>query len=328
MQSYNDFMSKDPVSVDAAMLVLDAIELMRLHHFSSLLVTRDEVIVGIFTERDLLYKIDLRAPDLWQRCIGEFASDKLITATDGQNYTARMELMRPHGIRHLPVTREGIITGIVTLRDLLNHYNEYLVDLLEEIIAALSKAIGEKDPYTAGHQQRVARIACLIANELGWPEDKIRGLNLAAFVHDIGKLYVPLEILCRPGRLSENEFNLIREHPRVGYDILKSIEFEWPLADIVHQHHERLDGLGYPQGLMAHQILDEAKILSVADVFEAVSSHRPYRAARGISQAMAILDQGQGSQFDPDIVGACLATVGRYPVIFQEILASSDHGAA
>jgi HD-GYP domain-containing protein (c-di-GMP phosphodiesterase class II) len=313
-------MTNHLVRVEADTPVTEAAGIMRQARISSILVTEGGEIQGIFTERDLLFKVDLGDPELPRQTVGEFMSRDLVTATDEAGFAELIGLMRTRGIRHLPITHQGSIAGLVTIRDLLSHHNEYLVDLMEEIIGSLAKAIGEKDPYTAGHQHRVARIACLIAQELGWTGSQIRGLNLAAFVHDIGKLYVPLEILCRPGRLSSNEFNLIQEHPAVGHGILESIEFDWPIAEIVWQHHERLDGTGYPRGLAGDQILAEARVLSVADIFEAVSSHRPYRAALGMGKAVEIIQTSGETQLDPQAVGACLAIAARAPERFTGIL--------
>ena len=172
---------------------------------------------------------------------------------------------------------------------------------------AISKTLEMRDPYTAGHQQRVAQLARAIATEMELPEGTIEGIHLAALLHDIGKIHVPAEILSKPGRLSAIEFSLIKTHPGVGYDILKAIDFSWPIADVVHQHHEKLDGTGYPQGLKGEEIRPEAMILAVADVVEAVASHRPYRPALGIERALQILEEGKGTHFDPVAVEACLS---------------------
>jgi HD-GYP domain-containing protein (c-di-GMP phosphodiesterase class II) len=137
-------------------------------------------------------------------------------------------------------------------------------------------------------------------------KDQIEGIRIAGTIHDVGKLFIPGEILCKPGKLNEYEFSLIRLHSQVGFDILKDIEFPWPIAQIVHQHHERMDGSGYPQGLKGEQILIEARILGVADVVEAMSSHRPYRPALGIDKALEEISQKKGILYDPAVVDACL----------------------
>jgi PAS domain S-box-containing protein/putative nucleotidyltransferase with HDIG domain len=177
---------------------------------------------------------------------------------------------------------------------------------MEETIQALASTVEFRDPYTAGHQRRVAQLAVAIAHDLGLAVDRIHGLNLAAIVHDIGKVRVPAEVLTRPGRLSDLEFEIVKTHVEAGYDILKSIDFSWPIADIVHQHHERLDGSGYPHGIGGDQLLLEARILSVADSVEAVASFRPYRPALGIDFALAEIEAGRGTLFDCDVVDACV----------------------
>lgn len=177
---------------------------------------------------------------------------------------------------------------------------------LMDSISAIAATIEMRDPYTAGHQRRVANIASAIAMELQLPEEQIEGINLAAVVHDVGKIQVPAEILSKPGRLSTLEFDLIKLHPQTGYEILKAIDFPWPIAQIVLQHHERLDGSGYPQGLRDADILLEAKILSVADVVEAMTSHRPYRAGLGIDAALEEITRNRGGLYEPCVVDACL----------------------
>jgi HD-GYP domain-containing protein (c-di-GMP phosphodiesterase class II) len=176
---------------------------------------------------------------------------------------------------------------------------------LEGTVSALASVAEVRDPYTAGHQQRVTRLAVAIATEMGLPQEQIEGIHVAGSLHDVGKLYVPAEILSKPGRLSEVEFNLVKLHSQAGYDVLKNVEFPWPIAQIVLQHHERLDGSGYPQGLKGEDILLEAKILAVADVVEAMASHRPYRPALGIGQALDEIAQKSGILYDSKVVDAC-----------------------
>ncbi|MDD5313380.1 MAG: PAS domain S-box protein [Dehalococcoidia bacterium] len=183
---------------------------------------------------------------------------------------------------------------------------ESLQKTLTETISSMAKIVEMRDPYTAGHQIRVADLAAAIAEEMQLPGDKVSYIKLAATVHDIGKLYVPAEILSKPGKLSELEIRIIRTHAQGSYDILAGIEFPWPIADIVVQHHERLDGSGYPRGLRGDQILDEARILAVADVVEAMQSYRPYRPGLGIDKALDEIDRNKGNLFDPDAVDACI----------------------
>jgi PAS domain S-box-containing protein/putative nucleotidyltransferase with HDIG domain len=178
--------------------------------------------------------------------------------------------------------------------------------ILEGTVNTLVSTIEIRDPYTAGHQHGTTQLACAIANEMGLSKGQIEGIRMAALIHDIGKISVPAEVLSKPGRLNNLEYGLIKAHPQIGHDILKTVEFPWPVADIVLQHHERMDGSGYPQGLSGEEILLEARILSVADVVEAMSSHRPYRPAHGIDGALEEISQNRGVLYDPEVVDACL----------------------
>lgn len=181
-----------------------------------------------------------------------------------------------------------------------------LSSALAGLIATMSKAMELRDPYTAGHQTRVAEISCQIAKELGWAEERIQGLRMAALVHDIGKIAIPAEILTKPSRLSEFEEKLMQEHANHGYTLLKDIDFPWPIADIVHQHHERLDGSGYPQHLKADAIMPEARVLAVADTIEAMATHRPYRPALGLPAAIEEINKQAGITLDKDVVNAAV----------------------
>ncbi|MBU5613893.1 HD-GYP domain-containing protein [Geomonas azotofigens] len=179
--------------------------------------------------------------------------------------------------------------------------------LLDETVDALSSAVEKRDPYTAGHQQRVAQLACAIAGELGGiAAEHLKGIWTGGILHDIGKIYVPAEILTRPGKLSEIELQLVKSHAEVGFDILKDIEFQCSVPLIVRQHHERLDGSGYPDGLKGDGILFEARVLGVADVVEAMSSHRPYRPSIGVASALEEIKRARGTAYDPSVVDGCL----------------------
>jgi response regulator RpfG family c-di-GMP phosphodiesterase len=193
---------------------------------------------------------------------------------------------------------------------------EKLRDALVGTIETIAAAAEVRDAYTAGHERRVADLARAIATELGLPSDVIEGVHLGGLVHDIGKLGIPTEILVCPRRLTDIEMSLVRTHAQGGYDILKGVEFPWPIADMVHQHHERTDGSGYPQRLAGHDMLIEGRILAVADVVEAMSSHRPYRPALGIEPALAAITTGAGVQFDADVVAVCVRLVrdGALPI--------------
>ena len=179
--------------------------------------------------------------------------------------------------------------------------------VLEETIAAMASMVEMKDPYTSGHQRRVAGLASAIAKEMGLDDSRLIAVRLAGAIHDLGKLAVPSEILNKPGTLTSLERKLIRIHPQAAYDILKGIDFPWPVAQIVLQHHERLDGSGYPQGLRGDDILLESRIVTVADWVEATASHRPYRPAHGLQSTLTNLATRRGSSFDPAVVDTCLA---------------------
>ncbi|MGA7178445.1 MAG: PAS domain S-box protein [Thiobacillaceae bacterium] len=211
---------------------------------------------------------------------------------------------------------DDLAFGLVNLRTRMErnkavkerkHYVEQLRKSLEDALQAIATTVEMRDPYTAGHQRRVAQFATAIARQLGLPEEQVHGIFLASVVHDIGKVLIPAEVLSKPGRLNEIEYSFIKTHSQAGYDILKGIEFPWPIAQAVLQHHERLDGSGYPQGSKGDAIILEARILGVADVVEAMSSHRPYRPGLGVVAALEEVIGKRGVCFDPQVVDACLA---------------------
>jgi putative two-component system response regulator len=195
---------------------------------------------------------------------------------------------------------------IIERTDSLRIANERLGMAMNGFVEALAMTVEMRDPYTAGHQNRVSSLACAITNELGYNGARVEGIRMAAKIHDLGKITIPAEILNKPGRLNEIEFTLIKTHSRLGYEILKDIAFPWPIAQIVLQHHERLDGSGYPQGLTEKEILLEAKILAVADVIEAMASHRPYRPALSIDEALEEIMRHKGRLYDSEVSDACL----------------------
>jgi response regulator RpfG family c-di-GMP phosphodiesterase len=180
---------------------------------------------------------------------------------------------------------------------------------MDGIIHAFSLTVEMRDPYTAGHQQRVAELAAAIATDMGMAPDRIYGLRMAGSIHDLGKIIIPSEILCKPGHLGHLEYEMIKNHVQAGYDILKKIEFPWPLADIILQHHERMDGSGYPHGLVGDSILPEARILAVSDVFETMSSHRPYRPSLGLNRAIDELRSNRCRLYDADVADVCLKLI-------------------
>lgn len=190
---------------------------------------------------------------------------------------------------------------------------------MEKIVNALIAAIEIWDPYTAGHQKRVATLALAIAREMGFNKKRLDILRIAAILHDIGKINLPSEILCKPGKLADCEFNLIKIHSEAGYDILKKIDFPDLVADIVHQHHEKMDGSGYPLGLKGNDILLEARILNVADVVEAISSNRPYRPALGIEEALHEIEENDNNRYDQDTAKICLILFKEKNFQFEDI---------
>jgi putative nucleotidyltransferase with HDIG domain len=204
----------------------------------------------------------------------------------------------------------GPINGRDT--ELPNHlYVEELHAALNQTVTVI-RAMGEmRDPYTAEHERRVGDLAAAIGTELGLDERRQEGLRIAGYLHDIGKIAIPMDILSKPGRLSAAEFELIKEHAAKGHEILSKADFPWPVALVAMQHHERMDGSGYPQGIKGEQISLKARIVAIADVVESMSAHRPYRAAHGIKKALAEIERGKGSAFDADAVDACLRVVRR-----------------
>ncbi|HAR94566.1 MAG TPA: PAS domain S-box protein [Deltaproteobacteria bacterium] len=209
---------------------------------------------------------------------------------------------------------QGIIRDITRRKQAeeeLERTFSHLQTAIGATIRVIAQVVETKDPYTAGHQRRTASLACAIATEMRLPLDTVEGIHMAGVIHDIGKVSVPAEILSKPGRLSLKEFELIKDHPQIGYEILKDVTFPWPIAAIILQHHERLDGSGYPQGLSGDDICIESRILTVADVVEAIASHRPYRPGLGITAALEEISKNRSRLYDPHVVDACLA-------IFQE----------
>lgn len=233
---------------------------------------------------------------------------------DGRVNTRELRMKRSDGstfwasltISTLTAASVTIAEGVVN--DITGRMNAFmqLEKTIEGTVMAMSRLVDMKDPYTSGHQKRVADLSCAIAAELGLKNDLIDGLRLAGVLHDIGKMAVPTEILTKPGSITRSEVLLLREHAENGYDILKSIDFPWPVADIVLQHHERIDGSGYPMGLKGPQILTEARILAVADVVEAMATMRPYRGSKGLHEALQTITAGSGILFDRQVTEACV----------------------
>ncbi len=251
-----------------------------------------------------------------ERALGESAGSPGGVASGPALLVAGEAMLSSRGGGTIPIelTSAPIIDGNMRTRGNVHVFRDItrrkesedqLRRALEGVVQAMSVTVEMRDPYTAGHQRRVSRLSVAIAREMGLPEGQIEGIRMAGDIHDIGKIYVPAEILSKPGKLTEIEFTIIKTHPQVGYDILKNVAFPWPIADIVVQHHERLDGHGYPAGLKGDAILLEARIIIVADVVEAMSSHRPYRPSHGIEKALEEIALHKGTRYDPAAVEAC-----------------------
>lgn len=221
-------------------------------------------------------------------------------------YASQPGVFDPDSLAVLEKLGQELVYGIGRLRDA-----DRLTRSMRDTVAAVAATIEHRDPYTAGHQRRVAQLAAAIARQMGLDAERTQGIAIGATVHDIGKISMPAEILVRPGRLSAAEFELIKTHTTAGAEILAGIEFPWPVADIVHHHHERFDGSGYPDGLGGEEISLEARIVAVADVVEAMSAHRPYRPALGMPAALAEIAAGSGTRYDPQVADACLAVLHR-----------------
>jgi len=233
----------------------------------------------------------------------------------GENSTTEYEfhfIDRKSKIKNI-FLKVGVMPGskksIASLIDITENKKaeKRLKKTMDAAVDTMSRIIEAKDPYTSGHQKNVSQLATFIAREMKLPQDKIEGVRIASLIHDIGKIGLPTEILSRPTKLTDIEFTLIKGHPQIGYDILKSIDFSYPIAQIVLQHHERLNCSGYPNNLRGDEIMLEAKIIGVADVVDAMSSFRPYRPALGIEKALEEITQNKGILYDPEVVDICLS---------------------
>jgi putative nucleotidyltransferase with HDIG domain len=230
-------------------------------------------------------------------------------AVERANLSKERERYREHLEEEIAKRTEELEKELAQRKSAEERAQESVVKLkrmLDEIVQALAGVVQIKDPYTSGHQRRVVQLATLIGQEMGLSPPRVDAIRVSGLLHDIGKIYVPAEILSKPGQLSDPERKIIQSHCQVGFDLLRGISFEWPVAQIVLQHHEQLDGSGYPQGLKGGEILIEARVLRVADVVEALSSHRPYRPAFGVEFALAEIASLGGTSFDPEVVEACL----------------------
>jgi putative nucleotidyltransferase with HDIG domain len=243
-------------------------------------------------------------------------------------YSGETEMFHDDEVELLMEIADNLVYGLLALHTRTERFRaesevksslDRLRKALGAIIQVLEQTVEIRDPYTAGHQRRVADLARHIAEEMNLSNDRIDGIRIAGIIHDIGKIYVPAEILSKPRRLSQIEFNLIKTHSQVGYDVLKAIDFPWPVARIILQHHERIDGSGYPHNLSGDEIMLEAKILGVADVVEAMASHRPYRPALGVDAALQEIEQNKGVLYEPQVVDACLRVFRERNFKFKDV---------
>ncbi len=285
-------------------------------------VSKDELIGKNYFQLNLLSERDRK------RAFQDISENRRGKATGPTQFTLRRADGKaiPVEIHTYPVSVNGRSSLLSIARDvsLRVEATRRLEEALEVTIGALAATAEQRDRYTAGHQKRVTKLACAIATRMGITEGQLAGLRVASLMHDIGKMAIPAEILSKPGRLSPNELNLIKEHPATAYGILKGIDFPWPVAEIVLQHHEHLDGSGYPRGLKGDEITIEAQILAVADVVEAMSTHRPYRPALGVKAALAEIESKKGILYDANVVDACIEVFSSGEFAFEDQPLSED----
>jgi PAS domain S-box-containing protein len=297
----------------------DAVNINRLSDGVFLEINHGFTAITGYTEADVLGRSSCEI-DLWADPKDRaFIVDRLLEKGAISNYEVPFRLkdgsVRTGLISARVLTVADELSIISVTRDIhdrkaaekaLERSNQRLYALVEGTIEALGRTVEIRDPYTSGHERRVAQISIDIAMRLGMTDDDVVGMKMAALVHDVGKLGIPSEILTKPGKLSDKEYRLIQDHTLLGHDILKGIDTPWPLAEIVLQHHERMDGTGYPNRLAGEDILMPARILAVADVVEAMSSRRPYRPALGVDASLAELAENP-DRYDADVVRECLA---------------------
>lgn len=292
----------DIVVTDIRMPVMSGLEMAREIRSLS---PRTEIIVTSAHDdtRFLLDAIDL---NISQYVMKPIAKERLFSAVDRSARKIFLERMGEEKKEILEELVQDRTTELKKTGEALDTSLKKLKKAMEAVIQAMTLVVESRDPYTAGHQRKVANLSRAIAEEMGLEPDRIDGIHMAGVVHDIGKISVPAEILSKPAGLSELELRLIQTHSEAGHCILKEIDFPWPIAEIILQHHERLDGSGYPRGLAGDGIMLEARIIAVADVVDAIASHRPYRPAMGLDRALQHIEQYRGIRFDPYVVDACL----------------------
>lgn len=328
--TFRQFLERENHHVDTAEDAEVALRKLDDHEFD---VVVADIIMPKTSGVELLQSISDASPEI-----------KVILITGEPTVETAAKAVRSGAFDYLvkPVSRDAlwkVVAHASIIRSLERENQEYrerLENLVEEstreveesqerlrrtiggIIQAMAMTIEMRDPYTAGHQKRVTKLAVAIGREMDLSHDRLKGLEMAGIIHDLGKISIPAEILSKPGRISEAAHDLIKAHPQVGYEILIPIEFPWPLAEIVYQHQERMDGSGYPRGLPGEDILLEARILAVADVVEAVASHRPYRPALGLERALREIVENKGRFYDRQAVDACMKVFTRDDFQFDD----------
>jgi len=268
-------------------------------------ITASRLMLKLFLTKPLVIVakgIEVIAGGKYDRVIAPVNRKDIDTIIEKINFMANLIAARDKQLRDL-------IGDLRISRDNLRISRDNLSKSLDETVTSLATTAEKRDPYTSGHQERVNRLALAIAKEIKLPDQQMEGLHFASLLHDIGKIALPAEYLAKPSLLSSIERAVIEHHAEVGYEILKDIHFPWPVAEIVYQHHEHLDGSGYPRGLTDKEILLEAKILTVADVMEAMSSHRPYRPSLGIEAALKEIRAGKGTRYHAPSVDACIRLI-------------------
>jgi HD-GYP domain-containing protein (c-di-GMP phosphodiesterase class II) len=252
------------------------------------------------------------------------AEEIMAQLSEGRSWSGEFTVKRQDGtpfpvaVTNTPIfDDDGELTAIIGISNDITERKraeEALQRNLDAMVETIASTVEHRDPYTAGHQWRVAELAGAIGRELGLDEFTIEGIEIAAKIHDLGKISVPSEILTKPTNLTAPELELIKQHAEIGYQIIEGIDFPWPVAEMVRQHHERLDGSGYPRALLGEEILLGARIIAVADTVEAMDAHRPYRPSRGLDAALKQIEQDRGTRLDADAVDACLRLFrsGRY----------------
>ncbi len=328
--TFEIFLSKEGYDVNTAENVAQAIELVEKNNYDLII---SDIIMPKGTGIDLLQKVKEINPDI--PLVIMTGEPTVETASTSVKYNAFEYITKPID----KPTLLGCVSRALSYKELVDskkelekenkNYRYHLEDLVRERTESLQKTMQStievvssilelRDPYTAGHQIRVGNLAVKIGKKIGMPDKNLTGLYVSGYLHDLGKISVPSEILTKPSKLNPVEFEIIKSHVEYGYSVLRKLDLPWPVASIVKQHHERLDGSGYPDGLSEDEILDEAKVLAVADVVEAMTSHRPYRPGLGLEMACEEIKSNKGVKFDEKIVDAALELFNKDNYTFED----------